>query len=423
MAYAAENNSPISLARPIASRKSPMSNAHGPSLGPFQWADPLLIESQLTEDERMIRDSARAFAASELAPRIEKAYLDETTDPELFRAMGQAGLLGVTLPEDYGCANAGYVSYGLVAREVERIDSGFRSMMSVQSSLVMYPIHAYGDEAQRRKYLPGLARGELIGCFGLTEPDAGSDPGGMTTKAEKIAGGYRLNGAKMWISNAPIADVFVVWAKSAAHEGEIRGFVLEKGMNGLSAPRIEGKLSLRASITGEIALDNVEVGEDALLPNVSGLKGPFGCLNRARYGISWGAMGAAEDCWLRARQYGLERKQFGRPLAQTQLFQKKLADMQTKIALGLQGSLRVGRLMDEGAAAPEMISLIKRNNCGEALDIARLARDMHGGNGIQIGYGVMRHLANLETVNTYEGTHDVHALILGRAQTGLQAFF
>jgi glutaryl-CoA dehydrogenase len=400
-----------------------MSNAHGPSLGPFQWDDPLLMESQLTEDERLIRDSARAFAAAELAPRIERAYLDETTDPALFQAMGRAGLLGVTLPEDYGCANAGYVSYGLVAREVERVDSGFRSMMSVQSSLVMYPIYAYGDEAQRRKYLPGLASGELIGCFGLTEPDAGSDPGGMTTKAETIAGGYRLNGSKMWISNAPIADVFVVWAKSAAHDGQIRGFVLEKGMKGLSAPKIEGKLSLRASITGEIAMENVEVGEDALLPNVSGLKGPFGCLNRARYGISWGAMGAAEDCWLRARQYGLERKQFGRPLAQTQLFQKKLADMQTKIALGLQGSLRVGRLMDEGAAAPEMISMIKRNNCGEALDIARMARDMHGGNGIQIGYGVMRHLSNLETVNTYEGTHDVHALILGRAQTGLQAFF
>ncbi len=296
-------------------------------------------------------------------------------------------------------------------------------MMSVQSSLVMYPIHAYGDDAQRKKYLPGLARGELIGCFGLTEPDAGSDPGGMKTRAEKIAGGYRLHGSKTWISNAPLADVFVVWAKSAAHDGQIRGFILEKGVKGLSAPKIEGKLSLRASITGEIVLDNVEVPEEALLPNVSGLKGPFGCLNRARYGISWGAMGAAEDCWMRARQYGLERKQFGRPLAATQLFQKKLADMQTRIALGLQGALRVGRLMDEGRAAPEMISMMKRNNCGEALDIARQARDMHGGNGIQIEYQVMRHLANLETVNTYEGTHDVHALILGRAQTGLQAFF
>jgi glutaryl-CoA dehydrogenase len=400
-----------------------MTGHHGPSLGPFQWDDPLLLESQLTEDERMIRDSAREFAAEELRPRIEKAYLEEKTEPRLFRLMGEAGLLGVTLPEEFGCANAGYVAYGLVAREVERVDSGYRSMMSVQSSLVMYPIHAYGDDAQRRKYLPGLARGDLIGCFGLTEPDAGSDPGGMKTRAEKSADGYRLIGAKTWISNAPIADVFVVWAKSAAHDDEIRGFVLEKGMKGLSAPKIEGKLSLRASVTGEIVLDNVEVAEEALLPNVSGLKGPFGCLNRARYGISWGAMGAAEDCWMRARQYGLDRKQFGRPLAATQLFQKKLADMQTKIALGLQGSLRLGRLMDEGRAAPEMISMMKRNNCGEALDIARAARDMHGGNGIQIEYQVMRHLANLETVNTYEGTHDVHALILGRAQTGLQAFF
>jgi glutaryl-CoA dehydrogenase len=396
---------------------------HGPDLGPFQWDDPLLLENQLTEDERMIRDSARDFAEKELSPRVEKAYLEETTDPDLFRLMGQAGLLGVTLPEEYGCAAAGYVSYGLVAREVERIDSGYRSMMSVQSSLVMYPIYAYGSEDQRKKYLPKLASGEFIGCFGLTEPDAGSDPGGMKTRAEKIASGYRLTGSKMWISNAPIADVFVVWAKSAAHEGKIRGFVLEKGMKGLSAPKIEGKLSLRASVTGEIVLDNVEVSEDALLPNVSGLKGPFGCLNRARYGISWGAMGAAEDCWHRARQYGLDRRQFGKPLAGTQLFQKKLADMQTKIALGLQAALRVGRLLDEGNAAPEMISLIKRNNCGEALDIARAARDMHGGNGIQIAFRVMRHLTNLETVNTYEGTHDVHALILGRAQTGLQAFF
>ena len=399
-----------------------MSGHHGPSLGPFQWDDPLLIESQLNEDERMIRDSAREFAAKELRPRIEKAYLEEKTDPKLFRLMGEAGLLGVTLPEEFGCANAGYVSYGLVAREVERVDSGYRSMMSVQSSLVMYPIHAYGDPAQRKKYLPRLARGELIGCFGLTEPDAGSDPGGMKTRAEKTAGGYRLDGSKTWISNAPIADVFVVWAKSAAHDNQIRGFVLEKGMKGLSAPKIKGKLSLRASITGEIVMDGVVVPESALLPNVSGLKGPFGCLNRARYGISWGAMGAAEDCFQRARQYVLDRKQFGRPLAATQLVQKKLADMQTEIALGLQASLQVGRLMDSGQMAPEMISIVKRNNCGKALDIARVARDMHGGNGISSEFQVMRHAQNLETVNTYEGTHDVHALILGRAITGIQAF-
>jgi glutaryl-CoA dehydrogenase len=337
--------------------------------------------------------------------------------------MGELGLLGVTLPEEYGCAGASYVAYGLVAREVERVDSGYRSMMSVQSSLVMYPIYAYGSEEQRRKYLPKLASGEFVGCFGLTEPDAGSDPGGMKTRAEKIDGGYRLKGSKMWISNSPIADVFVVWAKSEAHDNEIRGFVLEKGMKGLSAPKIGGKLSLRASITGEIVMDGVEVGEDALLPNVSGLKGPFGCLNRARYGISWGAMGAAEDCWHRARQYTLDRKQFNKPLAATQLVQKKLADMMTEITLGLHASLRVGRLFDEGRMAPEMISLVKRNNCGKALDIARMARDMHGGNGIQEEYHVMRHAQNLETVNTYEGTHDVHALILGRAQTGLQAFF
>jgi glutaryl-CoA dehydrogenase len=400
-----------------------MTGYHGPSLGPFQWDDPLLLESQLTEDERMIRDTAREVAARELRPRIERAYLEEKTDPALFRLMGEAGLIGVTLPEEFGGADAGYVAYGLVAREIERVDSGFRSMISVQSSLVMYPIFAYGDDEQRRKYLPRLARGELIGCFGLTEPDAGSDPGGMKTRAEKTASGWRLTGSKTWISNAPIADVFVVWAKSAAHDGQIRGFLLEKGMKGLSAPKIEGKLSLRASITGQIVLDGVEAPEEALLPNVSGLKGPFGCLNRARYGIAWGSMGAAEDCWIRARQYGLERKQFGRPLAATQLFQKKLADMQTKIALGLQGALRVGRLMDEGRAAPEMISMMKRNNCGDALEIARAARDMHGGNGIQIEYQVMRHLTNLETVNTYEGAHDVHALILGRAQTGLQAFF
>lgn len=344
----------------------------------FAWEDPFLLEEQLTEDERMIRDSAKAFASDVLLPRVEKAYLEETTDPELFHLMGQAGLLGVTLPEDYGAANASYVAYGLVAREVERIDSGYRSMMSVQSSLVMYPIYAYGSDEQRKKYLPGLVSGELIGCFGLTEPDAGSDPAGMKTRAEKIDGGYRLSGSKMWISNSPIADVFVVWAKSAAHDNAIRGFILEKGMKGLSAPKIGGKLSLRASITGEIVMDGVEVSEDAILPNVSGLKGPFGCLNRARYGISWGVLGAAEDCWFRARQYGLDRKQFNKPLAGTQLYQKKLADMQTEIALGIQASLRVGRLFDEGKMAPEMISIVKRNNCGKALDIARQARDMHG---------------------------------------------
>ena len=389
----------------------------------FQWDDPFLLDDQLTEEERMIADAARAFAADKLMPRVTDAYLNEVTDRDIFSEMGEAGLLGVTVPEQYGGAEAGYVSYGLVAREVERIDSGYRSMMSVQSSLVMYPIQAYGSEEQRMKYLPKLASGEWVGCFGLTEPDAGSDPGGMKTRAKKVDGGYVLTGSKMWISNAPIADVFVVWAKSEAHGGEIRGFVLEKGMKGLSAPKIGGKLSLRASITGEIVMDNVEVSEDALLPNVSGLKGPFGCLNRARYGISWGAMGAAEDCWHRARQYGLDRHQFGKPLAGTQLFQKKLADMQTEIALGLQGSLRVGRLMDDGRFAPEMISIVKRNNWGKALDIARMARDMHGGNGIQAEYHVMRHAQNLETVNTYEGTHDVHALILGRAQTGIQAFF
>lgn len=391
----------------------------------FVWEDPFLIEGQLSEDERMVRDGAAAFAADKLAPRIEEAYLEERTDAGIFREMGEAGLLGITIPEEYGGLGANYVTYGLVAREVERVDSGYRSMMSVQSSLVMYPIHAYGSEAQRKKYLPKLASGEWIGCFGLTEPDAGSDPGGMKTRAEKTADGYKLTGSKMWISNAPIADVFVVWAKLKGDNGkdEIRGFVLEKGMKGLSAPKIGGKLSLRASITGEVVMEGVEVGEDALLPNAKGLGGPFGCLNRARYGISWGAMGAAEDCWHRARQYGLDRKQFGKPLAGTQLFQKKLADMQTEIALGLQGSLRVGRLMDEGRMAPEMISIVKRNNCGKALDIARQARDMHGGNGIQIGYHVMRHAQNLETVNTYEGTHDVHALILGRAQTGIQAFF
>ncbi len=394
-----------------------------PDLNRFDWADPFLLASQLTEDERMFSDAAEEFAQSVLQPDVIKAYREEVTDPSLFAKMGEAGLLGVTVPEEYGGLGASYVTYGLVARAVERVDSGYRSMMSVQSSLVMYPIYAYGSEEQRNKYLPGLAAGTLIGCFGLTEPDAGSDPAGMKTKAVKTDGGYRITGNKMWISNSPIADVFVVWAKSEAHDGKIRGFVLEKGMAGLSAPKIEGKLSLRASVTGEIVMQGVEVGEEALLPNVEGLKGPFGCLNRARYGIAWGVMGAAEFCWHAARQYGLDRKQFGKPLAQTQLYQKKLADMQTEITLGLQGCLRVGRLMDEAQAAPEMISLMKRNNCGKALDIARAARDMHGGNGISEEFQVMRHMVNLETVNTYEGTHDVHALILGRAITGLQAFF
>ena len=408
----------------ISSQPTPsLKPKDAPDLGSFDWADPFLFDDQLSEDERMIAASARAYAQEKLHPRVSEAYANETVDPSVFREMGDMGLLGTTIPEEYGGLGAGYVSYGLVAREVERIDSGYRSMMSVQSSLVMYPIYAYGTEEQRRKYLPGLASGELIGCFGLTEPDAGSDPGGMKTRAEKTATGYRLSGSKMWISNAPIADVFVVWAKSEDHGGKIRGFILEKGMTGLSAPKIQNKMSLRASVTGEIVLDGVEVGEDALLPHVQGLKGPFGCLNRARYGISWGAMGAAEACWHAARQYGLDRRQFNRPLAQTQLFQRKLADMQTEIALGLQGSLRVGRLMDEARAAPEMISIVKRNNCGKALDIARMARDMHGGNGISLEFHVIRHMMNLETVNTYEGTHDVHALILGRAQTGLQAFF
>ncbi|MCM2561088.1 acyl-CoA dehydrogenase [Lutimaribacter sp. EGI FJ00015] len=394
-----------------------------PDLGAFDWEDPFLLEDQLTEDERMVRDSARSYCQEKLQPRVLEAFQEEKTDPAIFTEMGEMGLLGTTIPEEYGGIGAGYVTYGLVAREVERVDSGYRSMMSVQSSLVMYPIYAYGSEEQRRKYLPKLASGEWIGCFGLTEPDAGSDPAGMKTRAVKTDGGYVLTGSKMWISNSPIADVFVVWAKSEAHGGKIRGFVLEKGMKGLSAPKIEKKMSLRASVTGEIVMDNVEVGEDALLPHVEGLKGPFGCLNRARYGISWGVMGAAEFCWHAARQYGLDRHQFKRPLAQTQLFQKKLADMQTEIALGLQASLRVGRLMDEAKAAPEMISIVKRNNCGKALDVARQSRDMHGGNGISLEFGVIRHAVNLETVNTYEGTHDVHALILGRAQTGLQAFF
>jgi glutaryl-CoA dehydrogenase len=388
----------------------------------FDWTDPFLLDDQLTDDEKLIRDSARAYAQGELQPRVIDAYASEHTDLAIFREMGELGLLGATVPDEYGGAGANYVSYGLVAREIERVDSGYRSMMSVQSSLVMYPILAYGSEAQRQKYLPGLAAGELIGCFGLTEPDAGSDPAGMRTRAERIDGGYRLSGSKTWISNSPVADVFVIWAKSAEHDGRIRGFVLDKGMAGLEAPKIDGKLSLRASITGMIMMDGVEVGEDALLPGVEGLKGPFGCLNRARYGISWGAMGAAEFCMHAARDYGLERRQFGRPLAATQLQQKKLADMQTEIALGLQASLRVGRLMDEQRFTPEMISIVKRNNVGKALDIARLARDMHGGNGIADEYQVMRHMLNLETVNTYEGTHDIHALILGRAITGIPAF-
>ena len=394
-----------------------------PDLGSFDWADAFRLSGQLSEDERMIQASAVAYASEKLAPRIIDAFANEVTDRSVFSEMGEMGLLGVTLPEEYGGLGGSYVSYGLVAREVERIDSGYRSMMSVQSSLVIYPIYAYGSEEQRRKYLPKLASGEWVGCFGLTEPDAGSDPAGMKTVAKKSDSGYVISGSKMWISNAPIADVFVVWAKSEEHGGKIRGFVLEKGMKGLSAPKIGNKLSLRASVTGEIVMEGVEVGEDALLPNVQGLKGPFGCLNRARYGIAWGAMGAAEFCWHAARQYGLDRKQFNKPLAGTQLFQKKLADMQTEISLGLQGALQVGRLMDQANAAPEMISIIKRNNCGKALDIARMSRDMHGGNGISGEFQVMRHMMNLETVNTYEGTHDVHALILGRAQTGIQAFF
>ncbi|RAZ85824.1 acyl-CoA dehydrogenase [Cereibacter johrii] len=394
-----------------------------PDLGRFDWEDPFRMELQLSEEERMLRDGARAYAQERLMPRVTAAYREEQTDPAIFREMGEMGLLGATVPEEYGGLGASYVSYGLIAREIERVDSGYRSMMSVQSSLVMYPIYAYGSEDQRRRYLPGLAKGTLIGCFGLTEPDAGSDPAGMKTVARKTAQGYVLHGSKMWISNAPIADVFVVWAKSEAHGGKIRGFVLEKGMKGLSAPKIGGKLSLRASITGEIVMEGVEVGEEALLPGVEGLKGPFGCLNRARYGISWGVLGAAEACLHAARQYGLDRKQFGRPLAQTQLYQLKLANMMTDIALGAQASLRVGRLLDEANAAPEMISIVKRTNCGKALEAARHARDMHGGNGIQEDFHVMRHMANLETVNTYEGTHDVHALILGRAITGLQAFF
>jgi glutaryl-CoA dehydrogenase len=388
----------------------------------FDWQDPFLLDQQLTEEERLVRDTARAYAQDKLLPRVTGAYLDERFDREIMTEMGDLGLLGATIPEEYGGAGLGYVSYGLVAREVERVDSGYRSAMSVQSSLVMYPIHAYGSEEQRRKYLPKLATGEFIGCFGLTEPDAGSDPGGMRTRADRIDGGYRLNGAKMWITNSPIADVAVVWAKSTAHNDAIRGFLVDRGMKGFSTPKIEKKLSLRASITGEIVLEDVEIPEANLLPNVSGLKGPFGCLNRARYGIAWGTMGAAEFCLAASRGYTLDRKQFGRPLAATQLVQKKLADMETEITLGLQAALRVGRLFEAGDMVPEMISLIKRNNCGKALDIARVARDMHGGNGISAEFHVIRHAANLETVNTYEGTHDVHALILGRAITGIQAF-
>ncbi len=389
----------------------------------FNWKDPLLLENLLSEEEKLIRDTANDYAQNKLMPRVEEAFLDEKTDKNIFSEMGELGLLGITIPEKFGCAGASYVSYGLVAREVERIDSGYRSMMSVQSSLVMHPINAFGSEDQKIKFLPKLAAGEFIGCFGLTEPDAGSDPGSMKTIAKKVDGGYELTGTKMWISNSPIADVFIIWAKSKDHNDQIKGFILEKGMKGLSAPKINKKLSLRASITGEIVMDQVFVPEESMLPNVSGLRGPFSCLNRARYGISWGVMGAAEDCWYRARQYTLDRKQFGKPLASTQLVQKKLADMQTEITLGLHASLQVGRLFDENKLAPEGISIVKRNNCGKALEIARMSRDMHGGNGIHAEYQVMRHLMNLETVNTYEGTHDVHALILGRAQTGIQAFF
>ena len=389
---------------------------------PFDWADPFALDAQLSDEERMVRDTAESYAQDQLQPRVTGAYLEESFDPDIMTEMGALGLLGATIPHQYGGAGLNYVSYGLIARAVERVDSGYRSAMSVQSSLVMHPINAYGTEAQRQKYLPRLATGEWVGCFGLTEPDAGSDPGSMRTRAEKIDGGYRLSGAKMWITNSPIADVFVVWAKSDEHGGRIRGFVLDKGMKGLSTPKIREKLSLRASITGEIVMDGVEVPEENLLPNASGLAGPFGCLNRARYGIAWGSMGAAEACYHAARRYTLERKQFDRPLAANQLVQLKLANMATEIALGLQAALRVGRRLDSGELIPETISLIKRNNVGKALDIARIARDMHGGNGISAEFQVMRHAANLETVNTYEGTHDVHALILGRAITGIAAF-
>jgi glutaryl-CoA dehydrogenase len=396
-----------------------MSSARHSSKPVFKWEDPLLLDEQLSEEERMVRDTARDYAQDKLMPRVKEANRHERFDREIMNELGELGLLGSTI-DGYECAGTNYVSYGLVAREIERVDSGYRSAMSVQSSLVMHPIHAYGTEAQRQKYLPRLAKGEIVGCFGLTEPDHGSDPGGMKTTARKTAGGYLLKGAKMWITNAPIADICVVWAKT--EDGVIRGFVLERGMKGLSTPKIEGKFSLRASVTGEIVMDDVMVPEENLLPNVSGLKGPFGCLNNARYGIAWGALGAAEFCWHQARSYTLDRKQFGRPLAANQLIQKKLADMQTEIALGLQACLRLGRLKDEGKAAPEMISMLKRNSCGKALDIARTARDMHGGNGVSDEYHVIRHVMNLEAVNTYEGTHDIHALILGRAQTGIQAF-
>jgi len=389
----------------------------------FDWQDPFDLNGQLTEEERLVRDTARDYAQEKLLPRVTSAYLDERFDREIMNEMGALGLLGPTIPAEYGGAGLGYVSYGLAAREVERVDSGYRSAMSVQSSLVMHPIHAYGTEEQRKKYLPKLATGEWVGCFGLTEPDAGSDPAGMRTRAEKIDAGYRLTGAKMWITNSPIADLAVVWAKSAAHDNAIKGFVVERGMKGFTTPKIEGKLSLRASITGEVVLDGVEIPEENLLPNAAGLAGPFGCLNRARYGIGWGAMGAAEACLAAARQYTLDRKQFGKPLAATQLVQKKLADMATEIALGLHLALRAGRLFDDGQLPVEAISFLKRNNCGKALDIARVARDMHGGNGISAEFHVIRHAANLETVNTYEGTHDIHALIIGRALTGIQAFF
>ena len=386
----------------------------------FNWADPLLLDTQLSEEERMVRDAAAEYAQGRLMPRIHDAFRNETTDPAIFREMGELGLLGITIPEQYGGANLNYVSYGLIAREIERVDSGYRSMMSVQSSLVMIPINQFGSEAQKQKYLPKLASGEWIGCFGLTEPNYGSDAGGMITRAKKVPGGFSLTGSKMWISNSPIADVFVVWAKN--DEGLIRGFILEKGMKGLSAPKISGKMGLRASITGEIVMDEVFVPAENEFPEITGLKGPFTCLNSARYGIAWGALGAAEWCWYAARQYTMDRKQFDRPLAANQLVQKKLADMQTEITLGLQGCLRLGRMKDEGIAAPEITSIMKRNSCGKSLDIARLARDMHGGNGISDEYGVIRHMLNLEVVNTYEGTHDIHALILGRAQTGIQAF-
>jgi glutaryl-CoA dehydrogenase len=386
----------------------------------FNWADPLLLDTQLSEEERMVRDAAAEYAQGRLMPRIHDAFRNETTDQAIFREMGELGLLGITIPEQYGGANLNYVSYGLIAREIERVDSGYRSMMSVQSSLVMVPINEFGSEAQKQKYLPKLASGEWIGCFGLTEPNYGSDAGGMITRAKKVPGGFSLTGSKMWISNSPIADVFVVWAKNDA--GLIRGFILEKGMKGLSAPKISGKMGLRASITGEIVMDEVFVPAENEFPDITGLKGPFTCLNSARYGIAWGTLGAAEWCWYAARQYTMDRKQFDRPLAANQLVQKKLADMQTEITLGLQGCLRLGRMKDEGIAAPEITSIMKRNSCGKSLDIARLARDMHGGNGISDEYGVIRHMLNLEVVNTYEGTHDIHALILGRAQTGIQAF-